>query len=177
MATYNPLTGRAQGHTDECRIRVEGEIRKTEEEKACLRTAASRLGDAPMERALKRVRFAADRVEGVSEGPEATSASAPSSLPSEVAATNSLPARSPEPALPASAIGVPDQAMSEGASSASDADSSHSESETKRHHTDHSTRDVVMLLDDSDVVRRIRPGFGSSRQDGGERLHRQDGSI
>ena len=30
-------------------------------------------------------------------------------------------------------------------------DSPHSESETKRLHTDHSTRDVVMLLDDSDV--------------------------
>ena len=30
-------------------------------------------------------------------------------------------------------------------------DSSHSESETKRLHTDHSTRDVVMLLNDSDV--------------------------
>ena len=51
--------------------------------------------------------------------------------------------------------------MSEGASSARDAtvrlsmkrwsDSSHSESETKRHHTCHSTRDVVMLLDESDV--------------------------
>ena len=53
--------------------------------------------------------------------------------------------------------------MSEGASSAPDApvrlsmqrssESSHSESETKRHHADHSTRDVVMLLDDSVVGR------------------------
>ena len=34
-------------------------------------------------------------------------------------------------------------------------DSSHSESETKRHHTDHSTRDVVMLLVDSDVNRAV----------------------
>ena len=34
-------------------------------------------------------------------------------------------------------------------------DSSHSESETKRLHTDHSTRDVVMLLDDSDVSRAV----------------------
>ena len=50
--------------------------------------------------------------------------------------------------------------MSEGANSASDAavrlsmrrssDSSHSESETKRLHIDHSARDVVML-DDSDI--------------------------
>ena len=32
-------------------------------------------------------------------------------------------------------------------------DSSHSESETKRLHTDHSTRDVVMVLDDPDVSR------------------------
>ena len=54
--------GRAQGHTEECRIRVEGEIRKTEEGKARLRAAASRVGDAPTGRALKRVRFAADRV-------------------------------------------------------------------------------------------------------------------
>ena len=55
--------------------------------------------------------------------------------------------------------------MSEGASSAPDAavrlsmkrssDSSHSESETKRLHTDHSMRDVVKLLDDSDVGRSI----------------------
>ena len=55
--------------------------------------------------------------------------------------------------------------MSEGASSSSDAavrlsikrssDSSNSESETKRLHTDHSTRDVVMLLDDSDVSHAV----------------------
>ena len=55
--------GRAQGHTEECRVRVEGELRKTEEGKARLRAAASRVGDAPTGRALKRVRFAADRVE------------------------------------------------------------------------------------------------------------------
>ena len=64
-----------------------------------------------------------------------------------------------------SAIGVPDQAMSEGASSSSDAavrlsmkrssDSSNSESETKRLHRDHSTRDVVMLLDDSDASHAV----------------------
>ena len=86
--------GCAQGHTEECRIRVEGEIRKTEEGKACLRAAASRVGDAPTGRALKRVRFAADRVEDDAETPEATSASASSSLPAEAATTNSLPARS-----------------------------------------------------------------------------------
>ena len=34
-------------------------------------------------------------------------------------------------------------------------DSPHSESETKRFHIDHSMRDVVMLLDDSDVDRSI----------------------
>ena len=55
--------------------------------------------------------------------------------------------------------------MGEGASSAPDAalrlsmkhasGSSHSESEAKRHHADHSTRDVVMLLDDPDVGRPI----------------------
>ena len=72
---------------------------------------------------------------------------------------------STETALPASAIGVPDHVMREGASSAPDAtvrlsmkrssDSSHSESETKRHLADHSMRDVVMLLDDSDVSRAV----------------------
>ena len=137
--------GRAQGHTKE-------------EGKARLRAAASRVGDAPTGRALKRVRFAADRVGDDAETPEATSASAPSSLPTEAATTNSLPA-------PASAVEVPDQVMSEGASSAPDAavrlsmkrssGSSHSESETKRLHTDHSMRDVVMLVDDPDVGRSI----------------------
>ena len=53
--------GRAQGHTEECRSRVEGEIRKTVEGKARLRAAASRVGDAPTGRALKRVRFAENR--------------------------------------------------------------------------------------------------------------------
>ena len=67
--------------------------------------------------------------------------------------------------LPASAFEVPDQVVSDGASSALDAalrlsmerssDSSHSESETKILHTDHSTRDVVMLLDDPDVSRAV----------------------
>ena len=80
-------------------------------------------------------------------------------------AASSGPAATPstETALPASAIGVPDQVMSEGG--APDAavrltmkrssDSSHSESETKKHHTDHPTRNVVMLLDDSDVSRAV----------------------
>ena len=58
---------RAQGHTEECRIRVEGELRKTEEGKARRRAAASRVGDAPTGRALKRFRFAADRVEDDAE--------------------------------------------------------------------------------------------------------------
>ena len=128
--------GRAQGHTEECRIRVEEDLRKTEEGKALFR-----VGDAPTGRALKRVRFAADRVEDDAETPEVTSASAPSSFPAEDATTNSLPAHSFEALLPASAVKVPDQVMSEGRSGAPDAavrlsmkrssDSSHSESETK----------------------------------------------
>ena len=92
--------GRAQGHTEECRIRVEGELRKTEEWKARLRAAASRAGDTLTGRALKRVRFAA--------------VSAPSSLPAEAAMSNSLPAPSSELGLSASADDVPDQVMSEG---------------------------------------------------------------
>ena len=99
--------GRAQGHTDECRIRVEGELSKTEEGKARLRAAASRVGDALRRRALKRVRFAANRLEDDA---------APSSLPAEDAMTNSLPAHSSEAVPLASAVEVPDQVMSEGAS-------------------------------------------------------------
>ena len=102
--------GRAQGHIDECRIRVEGELRKTEGGKARLRAAASRAGDAPTGRALKRVRCAADRVEDDAET-QAPSVSAPSSLPAEAATTNSLPAHSSEAVL---AVEVPDQVMSEG---------------------------------------------------------------
>ena len=146
--------GRAQGHTEECRIRVEGELRKTEQGKARLCAAASRVGDAPSGRALKRVRFAENRDGDNAEMPEATSASAPSSLPAEAATTNSLPAPSSELALPASAVEVPDQVMSEGVSGASDAavrlkrssESPNSEYDTKRLDTDHSTRDVVMIL-------------------------------
>ena len=108
------IGGRAQGHTEECRIRVEGEIKRTEEGKARLRAAASRAGEAPTGRALKRDRFAADRVGDDAEGPEDTSASAPSSLPAEAASTNSLPAHSSEAVLPASAVEVPDQLTSEG---------------------------------------------------------------
>ena len=153
--------GRAQGHTEECRIRVEGEIRKTEEGKASLRAAASRVEDAPTGRALKRVRFAGDRVEDDAEMPEPTPESAPSNLTAEAASSSPAATPSTETALPASAVEVPDQVMSDGASSAPDAavilsmkrsrDSSHFESETKRHHSDHSMPDVVMLLDDSDV--------------------------
>ena len=106
----------ALGHTEECRIRVEGELRKTEERKARLRAAASLVG-APTGRALKRVRFAADRVGDDAETP-ATSASAPSSLlaiqapsnlPAEAASSSTAPTPSVDPALPTSATKVPDQ--------------------------------------------------------------------
>ena len=39
--------GRAQDHTEECRTRVEGELRKTEEGKAHLQAAATCVGDTP----------------------------------------------------------------------------------------------------------------------------------
>ena len=112
---------------------------------------------------LKRVRFAESRDDNNAEMPEPTSA--PSNFPAEAASSSSATTPSTETALPAAAIGVADQVMSEGASSTPDAevrlslkhssDTSHSESETKRHHTAHSTRDVVMLLDDSDVVESV----------------------
>ena len=147
--------------SNSCRGRTQ-EDRRRESPSSC-RSQSS--GDAPTVRALKRVRFAADRVEDDAETPEATSASAPSSLPAEDATTNSLPAHSSEAAVPASAVEVPDQVMSEGACSVPDAAvrlsmkrssvSSHSESETKRLHTDHFTRDVLMLLDDPDVSRAV----------------------
>ena len=62
--------GRAQGHTEECRIRVEGELRKTEELQDRLRAEASRVGDAPTGRALKRVRFAENQDDNNAEVPE-----------------------------------------------------------------------------------------------------------
>ena len=113
--------GRAQGHTEECRILVEIGFRKTEEGKDRLHAAAVRVGDAPTGRALKRVRFAADRVEDDAETPEATSLSAPLSLLAEAVMSKSLPATSSEPGMSASADDVPDQVMSEGASSSPDA--------------------------------------------------------
>ena len=129
------------------------------------RAAASRVGDAPTGRALKRVRFAESRDDDNAEMPEPTSVSAPSNLPAEAASSSSAPTSSAERALSAPAVEVPDHVMSEGASSSPDAavtlsmkrssDSSNSKSETKRHHTGHSTRDVVMLLDDSDVSRAV----------------------
>ena len=67
---HDPVPRRLNTQTEECRIRVEGEIRKTEEEKARLRAAASRVGDAPTGRALKRVRFAESRVDDNAEMPE-----------------------------------------------------------------------------------------------------------
>ena len=136
------IGGRAQGHTEECRIRVERELRKTEEGKTRLRAAASRVGDALTGRALKRVRFAADRVEDDAETPEATSVS-----------TIKSPCRRCDDQFFASAF-------IRGCAKRS-SDSSHSESETKRLHTDQSTRDVVMLLDDSDVG---RAGFEQCRE-------------
>ena len=99
------------------------------------------------------------------EVPEPTTGIAPPNLPAEAASSSSAPTPSVDPALPASATEVPDQVMSEGTSSSPDAvvrlsmkrssHSSNSESETKRLHTDHSTRDVVMLLDDSEVSHAV----------------------
>ena len=86
---------RAQGHTEECRIRVEGEVRKTEGEKARLRAAASRVGDAPTGACIESRRRCRDARGYVSV-----------SLPAEAATTN-LAAHSSEPPLPASAVEVP----------------------------------------------------------------------
>ena len=79
----------------------------------------------------------------------------------EVRRPISLPAHSSEAVLLSFAVEMPDQVMGEGASGAPNAavklsmrrssDSSNSEPETKRLHTDHSKRHVVMLLDDLDV--------------------------
>ena len=95
----------------------------------------------PQERALKRVRFAENQDDNNAEVPEPTTETAPPNLHPEAASSSSAPTLSVDPALPASATEVPDQVMSEGASSSSDAavrlsmkrssDSSNSESETK----------------------------------------------
>ena len=156
-----------------CRIRVEGEIRKTEEVRACLHATASRVGEAPTKPALKRVRFAENRVDDSAEIPEPMSVSAPSTLPAQAASSSSVPTPSAERASSTSTIEVPDQVMSEGASSSSgtgvkrsNTDSSNLESETKRFHADHSTRDVVMLLYDSDVGQAVEQCRGVCRRKG-----------
>ena len=97
--------GRAQGHTEECRIRVEGELGKTEEGKARLRAAASRVGDAPTGRAEES--SVCGKPGRRPEMPEHTSESAPSNLPAEAASSSSAPIPSTESALPASAIKLP----------------------------------------------------------------------
>ena len=83
--------GRAQGHIEECGIRVEGERRKREEGKARLRAAASRVGDGLTGRALKRVRFTEGRDHDNADMPEATSESAPTNLPAEAASSGPHP--------------------------------------------------------------------------------------
>ena len=88
---------------------------------ARFRAAARRVGDALTGRALKRVRCAESRVDDNAEVPEPTSEVAPSNLPAEAASSSSAATPSIDTALPASAIGVPDQVMSEGVSSAPDA--------------------------------------------------------
>ena len=117
------------------------------------------MGDTLTGRALKRVRFAENQDNNNAEVPAPTSESAPSNLPAEAASSSSVLA------LPAFVTEVPDQVMSEGANSSSDAavrlsmqrtiDNPNSESEAKRHHTGHSMLRVVMLLDDSDVSHAI----------------------
>ena len=122
--------------------------------------------DGPTGRALKKVRVVEKQDDNNAEVPETTSESAPSNLPAEAASSSSAPTPSVDLALPASATDVPDQVMTEEASSSSDAaarlsmkrssDSSNSDSEAKRLHADHSTHDVVMLLDDSDVSHAVQ---------------------
>ena len=109
-------------------------------------------------RALKRVRFAADRVDDNAEVPEPMPVSAPSVLPVEASPSSQVQANSTESALSASEMEVLDQVMGEGASCSSNTctkrssdDNSNRESEAKRFNADHSTRDVVMFLDDTDV--------------------------
>ena len=78
---------------------LKGELRKTEEEKARLRAAASRVGDTLTGRALKRVRFAEDQDDNNAEVPEPTCESAPSNLPAGAASSSSAPTPSVNPAL------------------------------------------------------------------------------
>ena len=89
---------------------------------------------------------------------KAESAPATSTLPAEIASSSSAPTFPAESAPSTTATDVPGQVMSEGASSSfntgikrSSGASSSSESGAKRFHADHSTSDVVILLDDSKV--------------------------
>ena len=114
-----------------CRIRVEGELRKTEEGRARLQAAATRVGDAPTGRALKRVRFAGDRVDSSAEVPTdhtagSHSVSASSTLPAETASSSSTSAPPAESVSSTSAADVPDQVGVKRSSAAC----SHSESGT-----------------------------------------------
>ena len=103
--THATCNGRG---TEECRIRVEGELRKTEEGEARLRAAAGRVGDTLTGRALKRVRCAENQDDNNAEVPEPTSESAPTNLLAGAASSSSAPTLSVTPALPASATEVPD---------------------------------------------------------------------
>ena len=84
------------------------------EGKERLHVAAIRVGDAPTGRALKRVLFAADRVDDSAEIPKPVSVSASSTLPDEAALSSSVPSPSAETALSASATEVPDQVLRRG---------------------------------------------------------------
>ena len=115
ISQWWPCTGPHRRMSNSCRGR-------SQEEKARLRATASRVGDAPTGRALKRVRFAADPSRRRCRDARGhVRRQPPSSLLAEAATTNSLSAHSSAPALPASAVEVPDQVMSEGASSTPDA--------------------------------------------------------
>ena len=111
--------GRAQGHTEECQIRVEGMLGNTEEGRARFQAAATRVSDALAGRAPKRVRFVGDQVDG-SEGStdHATGSQlvlTSSTLPAETASSRSTSAPPAESVSSTSAADVPAQVMSEGA--------------------------------------------------------------
>ena len=143
-----PVSGSCgQGHTEEGRICVEGELRK----------AATRVGDAPTGGALKKVRFAGDRVDNSAEMPTGPQSVSASTLPAGIAPSSSGPTFAV-----CIVTDVPDQVMSEGASSSSNTwmkrstdDCSNSESRAKQFHADRFMRDVVMLLDDSEVSQAV----------------------
>ena len=156
--------GRPQGHTEECRIRVEAELEKTEVGNARLQAAAIRTSDVTVERAVGSAKIQTTQATETQTESTPPRFFAEPALPSSAAtAPEQMASRSAYNFSSSSTAAASDQVLSGGTSCSSDTGvkrpsdaCSHSESEGKRFHVDHSTSDVVMLMSDSDVGQSVR---------------------